>query len=151
MPAHASYVVKPGDGERLALRDRGAVATIKADGRRTAGRFALVESAPSPGKPGLGAHRHRQSDEALYVLEGRVRAQLGTKTMVVGAGTFIYIPRGTVHTFAAAGSEPARVLVLFLPAGLEQYLRDTASAYRGGSPDVAEIAALRRRHDIEMT
>jgi hypothetical protein len=44
--------VKPGDGERVALRDRDAVAIIKADGRRTAGRFALVESAPAPGQPG---------------------------------------------------------------------------------------------------
>jgi quercetin dioxygenase-like cupin family protein len=86
----------------------------------------------------------------LYVLEGRVRVQLGAETTEADAGTFVYIPRGTVHAFAAAGSEPARVLVLFLPAGLEQYLRDTASAYRDGDPDAADIAALRRRHDVEM-
>ncbi|HLW46842.1 MAG TPA: cupin domain-containing protein [bacterium] len=150
MAARAPYVVKPGHGERLALRDRGAAATVLADGGRTAGLFALVESVPEAGAPGLGAHLHRRSDEALYVLEGRVRAQLGGETTEADAGTFIYIPRGTVHAFAAAGPGPARVLVLFCPAGLERYLRDTAAAYGAGVPEAAEVAALRHHHDVEM-
>jgi quercetin dioxygenase-like cupin family protein len=143
-------VVKPREGERLALRDRGAVADIKADATRTAGEFALVESVAARGEPGLAAHLHRQSDEALYVLEGNVRVRLGDETLQAGAGTFIFIPRGTVHAFANAGDAPARLLVLFVPAGLEQYLRDTAVAFNAGTPGPAEIAALRRRHDVEM-
>ena len=150
MSARAAYVLKPGEGERVMLRDRGALASIKADGAGTAGGFALIESLPAPGAPGLAPHRHRRSDEALYVLEGRVRARIGEETVDAAAGTFIFIPRGTVHAFANAGTEPARVLVLFVPAGLEQYLRDTAAAYTTGVPDAAEIAALRRRHDVEM-
>jgi quercetin dioxygenase-like cupin family protein len=150
MPRRAAYVLKPGDGEQIALRDRGAAATIKADGASTGGQFALVESVPAPGEPGLGAHLHRRSDEALYVLEGRVRVRLGGETIEAGAGTFIFIPREAVHAFANAGTGPARVLVLFAPAGLEQFLRDTAAAYTTGTPDSAGVAALRRRYDVEM-
>jgi len=150
MPAGGSYVLEPGQGERLALRDRGAVATIKADGHGTGGSFGLVESAPAPGEPGLAPHRHRHADEALYVLEGRVRAQVGEKTAIAGPGTFIYIARGTVHAFANAGDGPAKLLVMFAPAGLEQYLKETARAYAAGAPDAAAVAALRRRHDVEM-
>jgi mannose-6-phosphate isomerase-like protein (cupin superfamily) len=150
MSAHAPYLVKPGDGERLALRDRGAAASIKADGTRTAGGFALIETAPGPGQPGLAAHRHRCSDEALYVLDGRVRVRIGGDTVEVEAGTFVFIPRGTVHAFANAGHSQARLLVLFVPAGLEDYLRDTAAAYRSSAPTPTETSALRTRHDIEF-
>jgi quercetin dioxygenase-like cupin family protein len=150
MPARGPYIAPPESGERLALRDRGAVAHIKADAAATGGAFALVESVPAAGEPGLPAHVHRRSDEALYVLEGRVRVRLGDTTSEAGAGTFIFVPRGTIHAFANAGAAPARVLVLFVPAGLEQYLREAAAAYAAGAPSETAIAALRRRHDVEM-
>jgi oxalate decarboxylase/phosphoglucose isomerase-like protein (cupin superfamily) len=37
------------------------------------------------------------------------------------AGSFVLIPRGTVHTFWNAGSTPAKLLVIFSPAGFEQF------------------------------
>jgi mannose-6-phosphate isomerase-like protein (cupin superfamily) len=150
MSEDRSYVLEPGRGERVALPDRGAVATVKADRDRTRGLFGLVESAPAPGEPGLAPHRHRHADEALYVLEGQIRARVGDETRIAGPGTFIYIARGTVHAFANAGSGPARLLVFFVPAGLEQYLRETAAAYDAGTPGLDVVAALRRRHDVEM-
>jgi hypothetical protein len=37
------------------------------------------------------------------------------------AGSFVLIPRGTVHTFGNAGSTPAKLLVILSPPGFEQY------------------------------
>ena len=39
-------------------------------------------------------------------------------------GSFILIPRGTVHTFWNAGSTPARMPVIFSPPGMEEYLAE---------------------------
>ena len=148
-----SIILMPGGGRRLTLPDRGAIATLKAVGADTAGRFSIVESAPSPGAPGLGMHRHRGSDEALYVLEGTVTVRVGDRTAEAPAGSFVFIPRGTGHMFRNPGPLPARVLVIFAPAGVERFLEATAEAFdaAGGSPDPATLGAIRAKYDTEMT
>lgn len=145
-------VLIPGGGTRIALPDRGASATLKAVGEDTGGRFAVVESVPLPGAPGLPPHRHRNSDEALYVLEGEVKIRVAGRTVDAPSGSFAFIPRGTVHAFSNPGTKPARVLVIFAPAGLERYLEETAKAFveSGGAPDPETLRAIRAAHDTEL-
>ncbi len=160
-----SVVVMPGDGRRVRLPDRGAEATFKVAGDETGGRLAIVESALAPGAPGLPPHRHRRSDEALYVLEGELAVRVGRRTVQAPAGSFIFVPRGTVHAFSNPGPAAARALVIFAPAGLEQFLEETAELYRrdrsrgsaeerrsgiSRSPDPPRLAALRKQHDTEI-
>jgi quercetin dioxygenase-like cupin family protein len=142
----------PGEGREIALGDRGAVATLKAAGGDTGGRFAVVETAPQPGAPGLAMHRHQKTDEALYVLEGTVVVRAGVRVQCAPAGAFVVIPRGAAHMFWNPGPGPARVLVLFVPAGVERFLEETAAAFAAakGAPDPARLAAIRARHDTEM-
>lgn len=151
--ADGSIILMPGDGRRLSLPDRGAVATIKAAGTDTDGRLSIVESAPCPGAPGLAMHRHRQSDEALYVLEGTVTIRAGDRTVEAPAGSFVFIPRGTSHMFRNPGPGAARVLVIFAPAGVERFLEATAEAFAaaGGPPDPGTIREIRAKYDTEMT
>jgi len=147
----AGLVLMPSGGERIDLPDRGARARLLAVGEDTEGRLAVVESAPAPGAPGLPPHRHRNSDEALYVLEGKVRIRLSGRTVDAPAGSFAFIPRGTVHAFWNPGVAPARVLVIFTPAGLERYLKATAEAFAArGAPDPDTLRAIRARHDTEF-
>jgi len=147
-----SIVLTPGGGKRITLTDRGARVTLKAVGEDTGGRFSLVESAPAPGAPGLPPHRHRHSDEGLYVTEGELAVRVGERTVVAPAGTFIFIPRGTVHAFSNPGPRPAKVLIIFSPAGLEKYLEETAEACSaaGGLPDPRTLEAIRKKHDTEL-
>lgn len=42
-------------------------------------------------------HRHEHEDELFLVLEGRLNIELDDKTLVVGEGEFVIIPRGTYH------------------------------------------------------
>lgn len=58
------------------------------------------------------------------------------------------MPPGVVHTFANEGAEPARVLNLFSPAGLEGYVRELAAL--GGPPEPATMAELASRYDFEV-
>jgi hypothetical protein len=53
------------------------------------------------------------------------------------------MPRGVPHTFANLGGEPARMLGLAVPGGIEDLL---ASVPRDGNPgDQAQLAALAQK------
>jgi len=147
-----SVVLMPGCGRRVRLPDRGAEATFKVGGEETDGRLAIVESAPAPGARGLPPHRHRRSDEVLYVLEGEVTIRVERRTVKAAAGTFVFVPHGTVHAFSNPGPAAARVLVVFAPAGLEQFLEETAATFSAGgrAPEPRRLAALRKQHDTEI-
>lgn len=59
-------------------------------------------------------HHHAESDEAFYVLEGRLRIDLRDGAVELGPGELFVVPRGVEHKPFAA--EECRVL-LVEPAG----------------------------------
>lgn len=79
-------------------------------------RMTVVEVTFPPGAVS-SAHRHPGSVYA-YVLEGRVRSQLGGEAaaQVYEAGQFWYEPPGAHHIVAsnASDSEPARILAVLI-------------------------------------
>ena len=93
------------------------------DGEETGGRFAVVRHLFAPRSLAAPLHRHHREDEFTYVLSGRVGAVLGDDEVVAGPGELIVKPREQWHTYWNAGDEPAAVLDLVSPAGLEQFFR----------------------------
>ncbi len=93
------------------------------DGEETGGRFAVVRHLFAPRSLAAPLHRHHREDEYTYVLSGRVGAVLGDDEVVTGPGDVIVKPRDQWHTYWNAGDEPAAVLDLVSPAGLEQFFR----------------------------
>jgi quercetin dioxygenase-like cupin family protein len=78
-----------------------------------------VETEIPPGhSPAL--HRHRNEDEAFYVLSGCIEFLCGEERFRAEAGAFAYLPRNVPHRFLGISEEPARVLILLLPGGLEE-------------------------------
>jgi quercetin dioxygenase-like cupin family protein len=65
-------------------------------GRRTGSSFSLMTIRLPPGQ-GPPPHIHDDEDEAFYVLEGQMRFKAGTDEWVLGAGGFVYLPRGLMH------------------------------------------------------
>ena len=110
------------------------------DGDDTGGRFALVQHLFEPRALAAPVHRHHLEDEYTYVLTGRIGALLGEDEVEAGPGDLVFKPRGQWHTFWNAGDEPASVLELIAPAGLEQFFR--ALAQMDGEPDPDEMARL---------
>jgi len=47
--------------------------------------------------------------------------RLGDRTVLAQAGDFVNVPRGTVHGFKNVGTEPAEMVVTFVPAGFERF------------------------------
>jgi quercetin dioxygenase-like cupin family protein len=105
-------VVGPAEGEPLWCA--GALTTVKAAADQTDGAYSLVEDFAPKGS-GTPLHRHREDDEAFYVLAGEMTFYLGDDRPIrAGAGTFVHIPGGTVHAFRVE-SETARYLILTTP------------------------------------
>jgi uncharacterized RmlC-like cupin family protein len=86
------------------------------------------------------------------MLAGQLRVRVGEHEHTLSAGGFILIPQGLPHTFATAGPEPARFLVVLSPAGFEQFSIDAADAERqlGHELGPAELIPLASRQDWQI-
>jgi quercetin dioxygenase-like cupin family protein len=145
----AVRILRAGDGEPMGdpagVRDRFLVDGVDADGR-----FALVQHLFPPKALLAPMHRHHLEDEYSYVLYGRIGAILGEKEVVAEAGDLLFKPREQWHTAWNAGDEPAAVLELISPAGLETFFRwiDTLPGFP--SPEEMAEAAAPYRCDIDF-
>jgi quercetin dioxygenase-like cupin family protein len=125
--------------------------TIKATSQDTAGTFYLGESVIEPGFPGPPPHVHDKLHDMFYVLEGVLTVRLGDDTRELGAGSFVCVPPGTVHTFSNPGDKPVRLLNLNTPGGWENYMRELAAAFAGGqAPSPEEIGKVASRYDFRV-
>lgn len=115
------------NGEGNSFWVLGDLYTFKATGKQTNGAFTVIDQVIQPGG-GPPPHVHRREDEAFYVLEGRFSFLSGEKQTEAEAGAFIYVPKGTLHTFKNTGEQPGRLLVTITPSGLEEFF------YAIGSP-----------------
>lgn len=112
-------VLGPGEGTTIE-GPAGGPLTFKARGEQTGGALTAFENVIAPGD-GPPLHVHANEDEAWCVIAGELRFQLGDDRAAAPAGSFVFVPRGTPHCFVNAGSEPARILVLFTPSGMEAF------------------------------
>jgi quercetin dioxygenase-like cupin family protein len=85
--------------------------------------FAMEALVPAGGGP--PPHIHTREDETFYLLEGQLEFLLGEETIVAGPGDFVNVPRGTVHRFQNTGTETARLVLTFAPAGIERWFEET--------------------------
>jgi mannose-6-phosphate isomerase-like protein (cupin superfamily) len=61
-------------------------------------------------------HVHDRSDLTTFVLTGRVRMHFQHRTVDVGPGDVVEIPRGVFHWAENTQSEPSEAYVIFAPA-----------------------------------
>jgi quercetin dioxygenase-like cupin family protein len=110
--------------EGEALWFLGVLATVKASSETTGGRVAVIEHR-APRGSGSPLHLHRNEDEWFYVIEGALTFWVGGRVVEAPAGSFVYGPRGTPHTFTVSSPE-ARFLLVAEPAGFEGFMRSLA-------------------------
>jgi quercetin dioxygenase-like cupin family protein len=111
------HLVGPSQGATISAL--GSTYTTKTDGQATGGAYSLVEEElwgdPTP------LHLHTREEEAFYVLSGRLAVWAeGTET-IAEPGTFLLVPRGVAHAARRVDDEPARMLTLISPAGLQAF------------------------------
>lgn len=110
-----------------------------APGDVVGGQFGLFESMAEPGTGAL-PHFHTGFSESFYVLSGRLAVMAGREWRVAGSGDLAHVPAHGVHAFRGVGDEPARFLILFVPAGAprEEYFRGLAAFGRRDTPPTPE-------------
>lgn len=141
--AVAGITLQSGRGKSLWVL--GDLYTFKVVGEDTGGSFALLELKVQP-QNGPPPHIHHREDEAFYVLKGEFSFLCGDRSTRVAAGSFVYVPKGTLHTFENVGTEPGQLLVVITPAGLEKLFEEVGQPATGKSspppPDPATVEKL---------
>ena len=131
--------------------------TFKVVGDDTNGAFTVAELTAGP-ELGPPPHIHRNSDESFYILEGTFDFSLAGQAFTAGAGAFVHLPKGVVHTHRAGGGASARALVMQSPAGVERFIeeagkRATDLSVRPAPPELSElerIVAIAQKYGIEV-
>ena len=122
--ASGGIILGPGEGRTIPGT---GTMTLKATGEQTGGSIGFLEATSSPGT-GPPRHIHRSCDELFYVLEGEFLFLVGERQVGAPPGTFVFIPRGTVHAAKVIGGEPGKVLAAYVPGGLERSFEEFAQA-----------------------
>jgi quercetin dioxygenase-like cupin family protein len=122
---NGATVILPEAGEAAADVEREPV--VFGPSRNQEAYVVMVGSMPV-GDPAPPLHRHPHTDEAFYIAEGQLTFHLGDRELVAGAGAFVFIPRGLVHTAWNSGSGPMRGLLLLSPGGAEHIFQSVETA-----------------------
>ncbi len=150
MTPTSTRLVRPADG--LVLPGPGQVTDrFLIEGAHTDQRCALVQHLFAPRALAAPVHRHHLEDEFTYVLTGRIGALLGDEEISAEPGDLVFKPRDQWHTFWNAGDEPATVLELISPAGLEQFFRWLGELEEFPPPDVLAAKAGPYQCDVDET
>lgn len=95
-------------------------AVFKADENETADKYSISEWWLEPNSDGPGTHEHEENDEVFYGIEGTTSILVGDQWIDVKKGTFLRIPKKTIHDFANRTNEKSGVLNFFIPGGFER-------------------------------
>ncbi|ABF46004.1 Protein with double-stranded beta-helix domain, Cupin related protein [Deinococcus geothermalis DSM 11300] len=120
-----SCLITPEEGLVL-LNPIGGRMTLKVSDAATADAYSVHDNVLPAGSPGPRPHLHRHHEETFYVLEGELTVRAGEQTLQAPAGSFVVIPRGVVHQPSNPSNQPARVLLIFSPGGMDRFFIEAA-------------------------
>src|SRR5260221_1706997 len=148
MAPHRTVIENPLSGEQI---------TISATAADTGGRVLEWELLLAPGGSVPSSHVHPEQEECFTVRWGQMRFRVGGRRIAAGPGDTVRIRPGTVHHFANASGQPARVAVQTTPALSMQDLLETAAALAqdqhaaaGRLPSLLDLALFMRDFEREV-
>jgi quercetin dioxygenase-like cupin family protein len=136
----------PSTPETAELQFLGARCRILADAASTGGRYGLLDMVEVPAGDMPPLHVHHAQDEGFLLLDGELSLFLPGREIALRPGEFALAPRGVPHAYQV-GDTPARFLVVSLPGGFEEFVRD-AVALDELTPEA--LVATAAEHDIEI-
>jgi len=121
---------------------------VKVTAADTDGHYTLMED-NLKSTFALGLHRHDQHVETFYILEGSLDFYVDVDWMTAQAGSCLHIPRGVPHACTlTVGSEAARMLMIFQPAGFDLFLAELGKMSEQNLNNLAKMEALSKKYDI---
>lgn len=122
------YLLRPGQDFP------GCTEGVKASVHSTSGGFTMIESHAAGGAPW---HVHTREDEYFYVVDGEITVWCGKEEFRAGPRSFVFLPRGVPHAWDVTSRTKATVLMMTVPAMLDEFLRE----YHGAAPDQRNAVA----------
>ena len=145
--SHQNVVLGQGEGKMITLP--GHKITHKVSGLDTNGAYSMLEVELDGDGPPL--HIHKSEDESFYVLEGEIKLLVGERNIRATAGSLIFVPKGTIHTFSQIGHQPAKFLVTYSPSGFEKFFDEAVGL---GEMDtegyITKANALADKYNMEV-
>lgn len=126
-------IVRPSDSRHISLYDVKFRYGIGAE--ESGGSISMLEVTIPP-KTLVKPHAHGREDEFTLVLDGAVGARLGDETVEeIPAGSWLVKPRGVPHAMWNVTDQPARILEVVTPGGLERYFEQLAPVLTQRGPE----------------
>ena len=82
---------------------------------------------------------------------------MGENRFRAGAGAFVHLPEGVLHSYQNVGAGPARFLTLMVPAGLERFCEevgkpgtDPSSPPPFEEEDLGKLLAVAPKYGVEI-
>jgi len=121
------YFVSPGEVEPFSPANHTGTVNRRLIAPDTVGseHLEVLHGTIAPGEGAL-PHSHPGMDQAVYLLAGRVRAEIDGQTRELVPGDAAFFPAGMPHIVTAIGDEPVKVLVMYTPP----YMENPAKAAR---------------------
>ena len=144
------FALVPGEG--LSVDNPvGGVLTFKATSDQSGGGLTAIDTVAAPGE-GPPLHVHRDEDEFIYILEGTFKVKLADELVEAAPGSFVFIPRGTPHTWQNISHAPARFFAGVMPAAIafEEFFTRYAQlpAEERGTESFARLAAETKAFEV---
>jgi mannose-6-phosphate isomerase-like protein (cupin superfamily) len=145
-------VVPPGGGQPVRRRfGEQTVIAIRAADTRDA--YVVRENAAPAGYSAVPFHIHHGAEEAFYILEGTMTVTTPEREVKAQAGSFVLIPRGTVHAFANHEAAPLRWLTFISPGWVSAWIEEEGALLEETGtqePDIARQNAIYEKYGLEV-
>jgi quercetin dioxygenase-like cupin family protein len=129
---------------------------VKATTESTGGAYSMVYQLAAPGHA-TPYHLHHVEDEAFYVLDGEYTFICDGVKTVLGAGGYIFLPRGIPHGIRVSSATPATMLILAMPgSGFLGMMEEMAVPAlervlpQPTKPDLEKLAQLCKKYQIDV-
>lgn len=120
------------------------------DASDTKGQLTMFKCVIGAGAKIAAAHYHENFDETVYGLTGIATYTIDGKTIEIGPGDSVFIPRGAVHAFANKSDETIEFLCVANPGVFgPDFFKDAAEIINaGGPPDIAKLKQVMLNHGL---
>lgn len=144
-----SKIVLPDEARTLRLND--VLFRWGVGSEATNGALSILEVTIPP-RTLIKPHTHRREDEFSLILSGPIGVRTGDRTVEdVPTGSWLIKPRSVPHAMWNVSDQPARVLEVVTPGGLEHYFEEIAPILREHGPEWTErYNAAAEKYGLEI-
>jgi quercetin dioxygenase-like cupin family protein len=125
------------------------IGSVCLSGADTGGTYCLLEAGLAPGMS-VPRHTHTREDEAYFVLIGELEVTVAEEVFILRPGDSLMAPRGIPHQLRNSGKVENHYLLIFSPAGFEEFLRLTAvpAPDKAAAPTKPPAISVQNVHEL---